>query len=96
MARVRFQDIDDGDFARAACVDGVVLLGLGLRRVHRDVDAGSEHERGVGIARRLGAAMSSRAASRSLMSSRFGHAKRKPVIGETISAIALPTASALT
>ena len=30
------------------------------------------------------------------MSSRFGQAKRRPVIGETISAIALPAASALT
>ena len=39
---------------RAACVDGVVLLRLRLRRVHRDVDAGSEHQRRVGVARRIG------------------------------------------
>ena len=54
VARVRLQDVDDGDFVRAARVDGVVLLGLRLRRVHRDVDAGAEHQRRVGIARRIG------------------------------------------
>ena len=54
VTRIGFENVDDGGPARAARVDRVVFLRLGLRRMRRDVDAGSEHEVGVGITGRIG------------------------------------------